>query len=175
MYIEDWEINRNYCRSQIALLISIYKFPFNFTSFNTFFTTLAPQLWSMVDSLLQGGKVHLEQFLHLLPSMPTHWECKPSHLWQTSISSCLLCATLQHLSSLNRLSLWHCPFCTVHPLGGWDRRREKQAVKQFPPSESHSDPHTGDWGLTPARRWHKHWQTKDLSSEQVRILEDPKS
>lgn len=54
--------------------------------------------------------------------------------------------------------------------GGGGRRGEGQAVKQFPPSESHSDPHTGDWGLTPARQWHKHRQTKGLGSEQVGIL-----
>lgn len=54
-------------------------------------------------------------------------------------------------------------FCALQPLGGGDRRGERQAVKQFPPSESHSGPHISDWGLTPARRWHKHGQTKDLS------------
>lgn len=61
----------------------------------------------------------------------------------------------------------------MQPLGRWDRRKERRAVKQFPPSESHSAPCTGEWGLTPARQWHKHRQTKDLTSEQVRILENP--
>ena len=35
--------------------------------------------------------------------------------------------------------------------------------------------HTGGWGLTPARRWHKHWQTKGLGSEQVVDLRASKS
>lgn len=70
---------------------------------------------------------------------------------------------MQHLSTFHQWTgsvYGTVPFCAAQPLEGWDRRGERQAVKQFPPSESHSDPHTGDWGLTPARRWHKHRQTK---------------
>lgn len=106
--------------------------------------------------LLQGGEVGGELCPHLpFPSIPTPGECKSPHPKQTSISPCSQCTTLQHLSSMNSLCLWHyVPFCTGQPLGGGGggRRGEGQAVKQFPPSESHSDPHTGDWGLTPARQ-----------------------
>lgn len=123
-------------------------------------------------SLLRVKEVHVDLYLHPpFPSITTHWQCKLSHPRQTSISPRLLCATLQHLSSMSRLCLWHCPLLYCAAIRrGWDRRGERQAVKQFPPSESHSNPHTGEWGLTPARQWHKHWQTKDLSSEQVRML-----
>lgn len=72
--------------------------------------------------------------------------------------------SVQHLSTFHQWTssvYGTVPFCSVQPLAIRDRRGERQAVKQFPPSESHSDPHTGDWGLTPARRWHKHRQTKD--------------
>lgn len=126
-------------------------------------------------SLLQGGSVYVEPCLHLLfPSIPTRWECKPS-LIPCKHQSHPLC-NVQHFSTFHQWTVSFngtVPFCAAQPLEGWDRRGERQAVKQFPPSESHSNPHTGDWGLTPARRWHKHRQTKDLSSEQVWILEDP--
>lgn len=57
-----------------------------------------------------AGRCSVEMSIHpLVPSIPTHWERKPSHPQQTLISPCLQCATLQYLSSMNRLCLWHCP------------------------------------------------------------------
>lgn len=49
----------------------------------------------------------------------------------------------------------------------WIQKR-RQAIKQFPPSESHSDPHRGNWRLTPARQRRPQSQTKSLGRLDIR-------
>lgn len=57
---------------------------------------------------------------------------------------------------INEQCLWQCPLLYSTTIRQWDRRGERQAVKQFPPSESHSDPHSGDMGgwPLPGRQWY---------------------
>lgn len=42
-------------------------------------------------------------------------------------------------------------FCAVQPFGCGHRSGERRAVKQFPPSESHSDPHRGNCEADPCQ------------------------
>lgn len=137
----------------------------------TSFTTLAPNSdpWC-TDQLRRAqpvaGRLSVCRAVHSSTISPlSPYTGNTSPLIPSKHQSHPVC-DVQHLSTFHQWTgsvYGTVPFCSMQPLEGWDRRGERQAVKQFPPSESHSDPHTGDWGLTPARRWHKHWQTKDLS------------
>lgn len=107
-------------------------------------------------SLLQGGS----QYLRLCPQ-PLGWSplvplttvfssaCSPVRITQELDNDQILCSALV--------------FCAVQPFGCGYRSGERQAVNQFPPSESHSDPRRGNWRLTPARQWRPHGQTKSLA------------
>lgn len=53
---------------------------------------------------------------------------------------------------MTAISVQHCSFVLYSHLGvDTEAERERRAVKQFPPSESHSDPHRGNWEADPCQ------------------------
>lgn len=110
--------------------------------------TYGAQITGGKRSLLQGGSYHLLFCLRplqlnnaspLVPSTTVYTSACPSLcITQDLDKDQILCTALF--------------FCAVQPFGCGYRSGERRAVKQFPPSESHSDPHRGNWRLTPARQ-----------------------
>lgn len=86
----------------------------------------------------------------VLPATFTSEQSKPAWPLDHSLHLCLFCHPHQDLDNDRNLrtALF---FCAVQPFGCGHRSGERRAVKQFPPSESHSDPHRGNCEADPCQ------------------------
>lgn len=125
----------------------VYKCPFITPATNPVLAYDA-QITGGKCSLLKGGSHHLRFCLQ-----PLRWNNTSPLVPSTAVyaSACSTVRIAQELDN-DQILCSALVFCAVQPFGCGYRSGERRAVNQFPPSESHSDPHRGNWRLTPARQ-----------------------